>query len=155
MSTDDPRQVPLRQAYRDLGKITKAARYQRRSTIITEHGEPAAMVLPAPRTLSGQRALAEQAARAAGFETTEGPAPSQPPAGPLIRTLEGCSQDEKTQVLRDLVGHRVTIEVGGAEHEGLLSEEEGVFYVEGEDGATALQPHDDIGVVTDHGPQAD
>lgn len=152
MSTDDPRQVPLRQAYRDLGKITKAARYQRRSTIITEHGEPAAMVLPAPRTLAGQRALAEQAARAAGSEFTQRAASPEPPASPVMRTLEGHTQEEKAEVLRDLAGHRVTIEAGGTEHDGLLSEGDGIFLVEGEDGDTTLQPNDDIRVVTDHGP---
>lgn len=42
---DTPR-VPLRQAYRDLGKLVRGAHYQGTTAIITEHGRPAAMITP-------------------------------------------------------------------------------------------------------------
>lgn len=43
------REIPLKQAYRDLGKLVKAARYQRKTTTITENGKPAAIIAPAPK----------------------------------------------------------------------------------------------------------
>lgn len=42
---DTPR-IPLKQAYRDLGKLVRGAHYQNRTVVITEHGRPAAMITP-------------------------------------------------------------------------------------------------------------
>lgn len=42
------REIPLRQAYRQLGKLVKAAAYGGESAIITERGRPAAMLTPVP-----------------------------------------------------------------------------------------------------------